>query len=184
MDTVTIFIIAFGLAMDAIAVSVTNGISIQHSRMHNALKMGISFGFFQALMPLVGWILGLSLKGFISGIDHWIAFGLLCLIGSKMIYESMRTDREKREILYLKLYILLILSIATSIDAMVVGISFALLKISIVTPIIIIGCVTSVLSFLGFFVGNKIGYFVGKKIETIGGLTLIGIGIKILIEHL
>jgi putative Mn2+ efflux pump MntP len=169
--------------MDAFAVSITNGITIKHQRINNALKIGIFFGSFQALMPLIGWLAGLRLRDFISGFDHWVAFGLLSLIGGKMIYESTKIGDDK-EIRSLNLFVLLLLSIATSIDALAVGLSFAFLKISIATPIIVIGIVTFMLSFLGVLVGNKLGHFFENKMEILGGLILIGIGIKILIEHL
>jgi putative Mn2+ efflux pump MntP len=183
MNMITILFIAFGLAMDAFAVSITNGITIKHQRINNALKIGIFFGSFQALMPLIGWLAGLRLRDFISGFDHWVAFGLLSLIGGKMIYESTKIGDDK-EIRSLNLFVLLLLSIATSIDALAVGLSFAFLKISIATPIIVIGIVTFILSFLGVLVGNKLGHFFENKMEILGGLILIGIGIKILIEHL
>ncbi len=170
--------------MDAFAVSITNGITIKYLRINNALKIAIFFGSFQAFMPLVGWLAGLSLRDFISGIDHWIAFGLLSLIGCKMIYESIKIESRGEKVDPLNVYVLLMLSLATSIDALAVGVSLAFLKISIVTPIIVIGIVTFLLSFLGVFVGNKSGHFFENKIEIIGGLILIGIGIKILVEHL
>jgi putative Mn2+ efflux pump MntP len=183
MNMIMILFIAFGLAMDAFAVSITNGITIKHQRINNALKIGIFFGSFQALMPLIGWLAGLRLRDFISGFDHWVAFGLLSLIGGKMIYESTKIGDDK-EIRSLNLFVLFLLSIATSIDALAVGLSFAFLKISIATPIIVIGIVTFILSFLGVLVGNKLGHFFENKMEILGGLILIGIGIKILIEHL
>jgi putative Mn2+ efflux pump MntP len=184
MSHLTLLLIAFGLAMDAFAVSISNGITIQRQRANHALRIGLFFGSFQALMPLIGWSAGLNLRDLISGVDHWIAFGLLFFIGCKMIYESTRMDIREKEVKPLTLSTLLVLSVATSIDALAVGISFALLKISIVTPIIVIGVVTFVLSFLGVLTGSKIGHFFEKKIEILGGLILIGIGIKILIEHL
>ncbi len=184
MDLTTLLLIALGLAMDAFAVSITNGITIKHQRIHNALKIGLFFGAFQALMPSIGWLAGLSLREFIGGIDHWIAFGLLSLIGGKMIYESIKVGSEEKTSNALGLFVLFMLSVATSIDALAVGLSFALLKISIVTPILVIGLVTFVLSFLGVFIGNKVGHFFENKIEILGGLILIGIGVKILIEHL
>ncbi len=184
MDTLTLLLIAFGLSMDAFAVSISNGMTIRQQRTNHAIRIGLFFGFFQALMPLLGWSAGLSLRDLISGVDHWIAFGLLSLIGCKMIYESMKMDGQKKEVPTLSLPMLLMLSIATSIDALAVGISFALLNISIVTPIIVIGTVTFILSFLGVLIGNKAGHFFERNIEVIGGLILIGIGIKILIEHL
>ena len=184
MDTLSLLLIAFGLAMDAFAVSISNGITIKHQRTNHALRIGIFFGSFQALMPLIGWSAGLTLRDLISGVDHWIAFGLLSLIGCKMIYESTKMDAQKKETFSLSLWMLLMLSIATSIDALAVGISFAFLNISIVTPIIVIGTVTFMLSFLGVLIGNKAGHFFERKIEVIGGLILIGIGVKILIGHL
>lgn len=142
------------------------------------------FGLFQAVMLLMGWLAGSSLKDFIAGSDHWIAFGLLSLVGCKMIYESIKLESSKKETNPLNVHVLLILSVATSIDALVVGVSFALQKIFIVVSIIVIGTVTFLLSFLGIFAGNKFGHLFKNKIEIVGGLILISIGIKILIEHL
>ena len=184
MDIVSMFFIAVGLAMDAFAVSVTSGITIQHLKISHAFRIALFFGLFQAFMPVVGWGTGLSVKDFIVGIDHWIAFGLLSLIGCKMIYESLKMETRENRFNSLGMHILIILSVATSIDALVVGVSFAFLNISIITPIIIIGAVTFILSFLGVFVGGKLGHFFEKKIEIIGGLILIGMGIEILVEHL
>ena len=184
MEMITVIAIAFGLAMDAFAVSLTSGIAIRHLRIKHALKIAIFLGSFQAIMPLIGWLAGLSLKNFISGVDHWIAFGLLSLIGCKMIYESFKIEPAVRAINPLNVYVLLILSVATSIDALAIGVSFAFLRISIATPIIVIGVVTFLLSFLGTFVGNRFGHFFEKKIEIVGGFILIGIGIRILVQHL
>jgi len=184
MDLIIILFIAIGLAMDAFAVSITSGIRIRNLRIKHAFKIAIFFGSFQAFMPVIGWLAGLSLRDFISEIDHWIAFGLLSLIGCKMIYESITIDPSEKKLDPLNVYVLLILAIATSIDALAVGVSFAFLKVLIATPIIVIGIVTFLLSFIGVFIGNKLGHFFEKKIEIIGGLILIGIGVKILVEHL
>lgn len=184
MDILNITVIALGLAMDAFAVSITSGLTIKNLKIKYAFRIALFFGLFQAFMPLIGWLAGLSLKDFISGFDHWIAFGLLCFIGCRMIYESIKIESSEREINQLNVYFLLVLSVATSIDALAVGISFAFLMISIVTPIIVIGIVTFLLSFIGVFIGNRVGHFFEGKFEIIGGLILIGIGIKILIEHL
>lgn len=184
MDVISIVLIAFGLAMDAFAVSITSGITIRQLKINNALKIALFFGAFQAIMPIVGWLAGLSLRDFISEIDHWIAFGLLSFIGCKMIYESITIQSSEKEINPLNVYVLLILSVATSIDALAVGLSFAILKISIVTPVVIIGTITFALSFIGVFVGDRIGHFFENKIEFAGGMLLIGIGIKILFEHI
>jgi putative Mn2+ efflux pump MntP len=184
MDILNIILIAFGLAMDAFAVSITSGLTIKNLRVKHAFRIALFFGLFQASMPLIGWLAGISLRDFIASIDHWVAFILLSCIGCKMIYESIRMDYTERRTNPLNIYILLLLSIATSIDALAVGISFAILTISIVTPVIIIGVITFVLSFIGVFIGNKKGHFFEGKIEILGGIILIGIGIKILIEHL
>ena len=181
---ITIIFVAFGLAMDCFAISITSGITIRHLRINYALKIAIFFGSFQAVMPAIGWLAGLSLRDFISDVDHWIAFGLLGFIGCKMIYEAIKIEAGEKEIYPLNSYVLLMLSVATSIDALAVGVSFAFLKISIVSPIIVIGIVTFLVSFLGVFIGNRFGHFFEKKIEIVGGIILIGIGIKILVEHL
>ena len=184
MDIISIVLIAVGLAMDAFAVSITSGITIKSLRINNAFKIAIFFGLFQAVMPIIGWLAGLSLRDYISAVDHWIAFGLLSFIGCKMIYESITVQSSEKEINPLNVYVLLVLSVATSIDALAVGVSFAFLKVSIVTPVIIIGTVTFFLSYLGVYIGDRIGHFFENKIEIAGGLLLIGIGIKILVEGL
>jgi len=135
-------------------------------------------------MPLIGWSAGLSFRDFISGIDHWIAFGLLSLIGCKMIYESSKMEVNSKKIDPLNVYVLLMLSIATSIDALAVGLSLSFLNVSIALPAIIIGVVTFLLSIFGVYLGNRFGHYFERKIEIIGGLILIGIGIRILINHL
>ena len=183
MDMITLLVIALGLAMDAFAVSVANGTATKRLRTNNAIKMATFFGSFQAFMPAIGWVLGLGLIDFVSGVDHWVAFGLLSFIGCKMIYESAKKDPGTKEIAPLTLPVLLTLSLATSVDALAVGLSFAFLRISIAIPIMVIGTVTFLLSSLGVWIGNKLGHFFENKIETAGGLILIGIGIEILIEH-
>ncbi len=135
------------------------------------------------LMPILGWYAGLSFSSIITGVDHWVAFGLLVLIGSKMIYDSTKKEAEKRDEI-IKLQSLLILAVATSIDALMIGLSFAFLQMSILEPIIMIGFVTFILSFAGFLFGCELGTFIGSKVKIAGGVILIGIGIKILIEGL
>jgi putative Mn2+ efflux pump MntP len=177
-------VIAVGLAMDAFAVSISSGITIRNPRIENAFKIAIFFGAFQAFMPVIGWLAGLGLRELISHVDHWIAFGLLGLIGCRMIYESTKVRSEKKGLNPLSLGVLLLLSVATSIDALAAGVSFAFLKMSIVIPIIAIGSVTFLLSFVGVFVGDRSGHIFENKAEFAGGLVLIGIGTKILIEHM
>ncbi|MBI4649760.1 manganese efflux pump [Candidatus Desantisbacteria bacterium] len=184
MSVITIILIGVGLSIDAFTISITSGITIKQLKINNAMKIAFFFGAFQAIMPLIGWKAGLELKNFLAGIDHWVIFSILVLIGCKMIYESFILKTEKKESNPLNIYVLLILSIATSLDALAVGISFAFLKISLLTAVIIIGGITFSLSFIGVYIGNKIGHFFENKIEIFGGIILICMGIKILIEHI
>jgi putative Mn2+ efflux pump MntP len=183
VDIVTILLIAVGLAMDAFAVSMAHGMALQSRRVPSGLMLAASFGAFQAFMPVLGLLAGLSFIDLISGFDHWLAFGLLAFIGGKMIYAAIAKPKEEKET-KLTAPALLILSLATSIDALAVGLSFSLLRISITTPVIIIGVVTFILSLTGFIFGNKIGKFFEHKVQAIGGIVLIAIGVKILLEHL
>ncbi|MDW8040016.1 MAG: manganese efflux pump MntP family protein [Nitrososphaerota archaeon] len=183
MDSATVLAVAVGLAMDAFSVSIAYGICAEGYSKTNALKMASSFGAFQMLMPVLGWLAGEKLLDFIAEFDHWIAFGLLLLIGCKMIYEAAeRETAGKAE--PLNIHALLILSIATSIDALAVGLSFAFLKVQIATPIMVIGAVTFTLSLVGAFLGNRLSQLHINKIGILGGLILIAIGSKILLEHL
>ncbi len=183
MDLLTTILIAVGLAMDAFAVSIAKGMAISRQRRKFALLLGGFFGGFQMLMPAIGWLVGLSFKDMIMGVDHWIAFGLLAFIGAKMIYDSTRKDSNKKDE-SLRLHSILILAIATSIDALMVGLSFAFLNTSILEPILVIGLITFILSVTGFFFGCGLGRVFGNKIKIVGGLILIAIGLKILLEHI
>jgi putative Mn2+ efflux pump MntP len=183
VDLATILLIAVSLAMDAFAVSIAHGIATQNRKVATGLAMAGSFGAFQAFMPVLGWLAGLSFIELISGFDHWLAFGLLAFIGGRMIYSARANPKEEKET-KLTASVLLILSIATSIDALAVGLSFSLLRVSIATPVIVIGVVTFLLSFAGFSFSNKLGQFFESKVRVIGGIILIIIGIKILLEHL
>jgi putative Mn2+ efflux pump MntP len=184
VDALTIILIAVGLAMDAFAVSIASGMTITRNRRRAGLLTAAFFGGFQMIMPMIGWAVGLSLADIISGFDHWIAFGLLAFIGGKMIYEGTKKDEEQKGSKDLKLYSLLILSVATSIDALMVGLSFAFLQTSIILPIAAIGAITFGLSLGGFYFGSGLGKVFGHRIEIVGGVVLILIGLKILLEHL
>jgi len=173
-----------GLSMDALAVSVTNGCVMKKFNFLQATGIAFSFGFFQAVMPLIGWAAGTTLYVYISSFDHWIAFALLSFIGGKMLYESLTKEEGCSDTNCLHFPTLMTLSVATSIDALAVGISFAALNIRIITPILIIGAITFVLCLIGIYVGKRIGHLFEKSLERIGGVILIGMGIKILIEHL
>jgi len=184
MSFATMFLIAIGLAMDAFAVSIANGVSMKTLRVRHAFTIAFFFGAFQAIMPVVGWLAGLSVADLVEHYAHWVAFILLAAIGGKMIYESFQIKEAEDDPCSLNIGVLLVLSIATSIDALAVGLSFAFLRTEILAPILIIGAVTFVLSFLGVVIGEKIGHLFESKIEFLGGLILIGIGGKILLEHL
>jgi putative Mn2+ efflux pump MntP len=180
---ITIVLVAFALAMDSFSVSITNGLATKTFKVRNAFKIGIFFGAFQAMMPVVGWFAGIHVLDLISGFDHWIAFGLLASIGCRMIYESVKMESKKLQDSP-KISLLLTLSVATSIDALAVGLSFSFLRIPIIVPAIIIGVVAFSLSFLGVYLGGKLGRFLGNKVEILGGVILVVIGIRILVEHL
>lgn len=184
-----IFTMALGLSMDAFAVAVANGFSMKKVRLRDSLKIGAFFGGFQALMPILGYLSGLTFKSYISAYAHWIAFVVLAFIGGKMIYEShiieeVERDDEKAEKDGTKTVVLLGLAIATSIDALAVGITLALMVDNIIYPSLFIGGITFALSFAGVYIGKKFGNYFENKIEIIGGAILILIGLKILLEKL
>ncbi len=179
-----IVLISISLALDCFAVAVAGGALVKNPRLVNAVKIGAFFGGFQVLMPVIGWAVGLSFKDLIEGFDHWIAFGLLLAIGIKMIIESFEKDEEKKNRDILNNYTLFILAIATSIDALAVGLSIAILKMPIVYSVMIIGFFAFSFSVLGYFVGHKAGKYLKNRIELAGGIILIGIGTKILLEHI
>lgn len=184
MNLITIILTSFALAMDAFAVSVGGGISLKKPTLKDAVIIATFFGIFQFFMPLIGWVASLSFREFIVSFDHWIAFGLLALIGGKMLYESFQDEEEEESTDFRNLYVLLTLAIATSIDALAVGVSFSVINTPIFLSVITIGIITFIISFLGVFIGDKFGHLFEKQAEIIGGLVLIGIGIKILFEHL
>ena len=183
MGLITIIIIAVGLAMDAFAVSIVSGTAYKQLKVKHAFRIAVFFGGFQAFMPLIGALAGLSVKEYIANYDHWMAFGLLSAVGGKMIYESFKIKPAKENFDPSNIFILLVLSVATSIDALAIGVTLPLITSSIGTAVVIIGLVTFVLSYLGVFIGEKSGHFFESKIEALGGLILIALGLKILIEH-
>lgn len=182
MNFITIFLIAIGLSMDSLAVSISGGIFMKKFQSGIALKIALIMGGFQGFMTLFGWILGSRFSQYIADYDHWVAFGLLVYLGGKMLYESL--TKEESSFASLSNKTLLLLGIATSIDALAVGISMAFLNSSILYPVIIIGITTFVLSLSGVCCGIRFGRIRNFNAELLGGIILIGIGIKILIEHL
>ena len=202
MNIITIVLTAFALAMDAFAVSVTKGMTLKNLTKAMAIKIALFFGVFQAAMPLIGWMLGISFQGYIKAIDHWIALILLSILGGKMIYEfyenrkEASVEKEEPEIEVstslegeennkneLSNKELTTLAIATSIDALAVGISFAFLNVNIVFSALIIGLITFIICFIGVIAGKKIGGIFKDYAELIGGIILILIGINIFNEH-
>ena len=184
MSFLDIFLIGVALSMDAFAVSVCKGLSVKKAGVKHVLTVGVYFGGFQALMPLLGFLLGYKFESFITNIDHWIAFVLLAIIGGNMIREALGKDEDDKENDDFSFRAMLPLAVATSIDALAVGISFAFLGVDIVTAALLIGATTFVLSGAGIFVGNIFGSKYKSKAELAGGIVLILIGAKILLEHL
>jgi putative Mn2+ efflux pump MntP len=180
---ITILLVALGLAMDSFSVSIANGLATKTFKTTNAIKISAFFGFFQGIMPLIGWYAGIHIIDLISEFDHWIAFFLLTFIGSKMICESIKGESQKL-ICSLSLKMLLTLSIATSIDALAVGLSFSILSFSIPTLSLATGVITFLLSFFGVYIGGRFGRLLKNRVELLGGIILITIGLKILLEHL
>ena len=183
---IEIFLVGVGLSMDAFAVSICKGLAMDKLNRRQMFVIGLYFGGFQALMPLLGWSLGSSFAGYIQAVDHWIAFVLLGIIGGKMVWEAIHEKEEDIEIGKKPLdhRELFMLAVATSIDAFAIGITFAFLERPILPCIGIIGFTTLVLSMVGVVIGNFFGTRFKKKAEILGGVILIGIGLKILLEHL
>lgn len=188
MGIIELALIAVGLSMDAFAVSVCKGLGMKRLDMGQALVIALFFGGFQALMPLAGWALGSGFQSYIEPVDHWIAFALLAFIGGKMLYDAFHEEDGDEpvagEAARLDLKEILMLAIATSIDALAVGVRFAFLQVDIVPAISLIGVITFALSLVGVVVGHQFGARFEKPATIVGGLVLILIGLKIFLEHL
>lgn len=182
MGILELFLIAVGLSMDAFAVSICKGLSVQRLELKHALLAGAYFGGFQALMPAIGFLLGTQFEHLIVSIDHWIAFVLLAFIGGKMVKESREEEEELDDDFSVKA--MLVLAIATSIDALAMGVTFAFLRVNIVAAVLFIGCITFVCSSIGVKIGHVFGARFKSKAELAGGIILILMGVKILLEHL
>lgn len=183
MELLAVIAIAVGLSMDAFAVSVVTGAAYKELHVRHTLRMASFFGGFQAFMPALGYLAGLTVRTYIEGFDHWVAFGILAGIGLKMIYESFKLKEEKQAMHPANWALLLALAVATSIDALAAGITLSLITHSIAEAIIIIGVVTFVLSCVGVYIGKRFGHFFESGIEAIGGIVLIGLGLKIVVQH-
>lgn len=184
MDWLTLFGIAVALAMDAFAVALGAGLTLERLTGRHLFRLGFHFGLFQGFMPVLGWVAGMTVQHWISAYDHWIAFGLLAFVGGKMIREALGGDDEEGTPADpTRGWSLIMLSVATSIDALAVGLSLAMLGVSIWTPAAVIGLVCAVLTVVGMLLGRRIGGIWGKRVEIFGGIVLVGIGLKILLEH-
>ena len=183
MGLIELVLIAVGLSMDAFAVSVCKGLAMPKCTFKKAAIVGLWFGGFQALMPAIGYVLGAQFQEAIASIDHWIAFVLLALIGGNMIHEALDNDEEEADA-SLDVKTMFLLAVATSIDALAIGITFAFLKVSIIPAVCFIGIVTFIISFAGVKIGNVFGARYKNKAEIVGGVILILLGLKILLEHL
>ena len=182
---IEIFLIAVSLALDAFAVSVSSGISIPGFGGRQAVKMGLWFGGFQFAMPLVGWLLGTGVSQYIEAVDHWVAFGLLALIGGRMVWGALRhgAGEEEEAPSDLSARRLCLLAIATSIDALAVGVSMAFMNVPVLLSAVVIGVVAFALSVVGGLAGRRLGTLFQRRAELVGGLVLVGIGVKLLAGH-
>jgi putative Mn2+ efflux pump MntP len=184
MEIFTIFFIALALAMDAFAISIVSGSIYKKLGIKHIIKIASFFGAFQALMPLLGLCAAVTMKEYIQNFDHWIAFIILTAIGLKMLYESIKITGEEKNFNITSTAFLIILSIATSIDALAVGITLPLITKYVFYPVVVIGIITFLLSCFGVYIGKRFGHFFESKIEALGGLVLIFIGLKIFLQHI
>ena len=184
MNTFEIIFIAIGLAMDASAVSLAAAAAGFAKDARAVFRLSFHFGLFQFLMPIIGWAMGVSFVAYLKSVDHWIAFGLLAFVGGRMIKEGFDTDTETQKKDPSRGMTMVLLSVATSIDALAVGLSFAVLNVSIWYPSIMIGVITCGLSVTAIAVGRRLGQMFGKRMEIFGGIVLLVIGFKILLSHL
>ncbi len=183
-EIITIFLIGLSLTADTFAVSITTGLSVSKIRFNQAIRVAAILAIFQGAMPIIGWTLGINIKEYIANYDHWIAFILLAFIGGKMVYESFKNEEIDNNINRLKLFFIVSIAVATSIDALVIGVGFAIMNIKIWVAATIIAALTFIVSMLGMLIGKKTSNLLGKKMEIIGGIILFAIGLKILIQHL
>lgn len=183
MGIAELLIIAVGVSMDAFAVSICKGLSVQNIRPVHAIKTGLWFGGFQALMPLIGYFLGVSFTDFVSSVDHWIAFILLGIIGGNMIKESFSKEEECCHTPDFSFRTMLVMAVATSIDALAVGVSLAFLRVDIWNAVMLIGIITGLFSIVGVYIGNLFGNRYKSRAEFAGGFILLVMGIKILLDH-
>lgn len=185
MGWLSLLALAAALAMDAFAVAIVTGLTLDAMTRRHVFRLAFHFGLFQALMPVIGWLAGAAVHGYIAAFDHWVAFGLLAFVGGKMLWGARHQAGDDRPAGDpTSGWALVLLSVATSIDALAVGLSLAMVGSTIVVPAVVIGVVAAAFTSTGMVLGRRIGYLWRKRVEVLGGLVLIGIGIKIVVEHL
>jgi manganese efflux pump family protein len=184
VDFTTILVTAIGLSADCFAVALSISISQRGLSFRKFFRFPLAFGLFQAIMLLLGWLAGRTIVEFISAWDHWLAFGLLVIIGGRMVWESFHDEDEGAERDINKWFTLLALSVATSIDSLAAGLSFAFLNVDILLASIVTGLTSFMVTLIGYYIGKKVGVLVGKRAETAGGIILILIGLRIILEHI
>jgi manganese efflux pump family protein len=184
MNLLEIVLIAIGLSMDCFAVSIASGMNMPNLRFWPVFRIAFLFGLFQAVMPFIGWLAGSTFRHLIEDFDHWLAFGILVLLGARMIYEQFHEDPNAKKMNPYRWRVVLVLAFATSIDALAAGLSFAFLKLNLPLILLVVFLTTFLLSILGLILGNRSCFRYTIPAELIGGVVLIGIGIKILVEHL
>jgi putative Mn2+ efflux pump MntP len=183
MSLASIFFIALSMAMDAFAVSLGSGVKIGPGP-RPVFRIAFHFGLFQAILPIIGWLFGNTIEPYVRGFDHWVAFGLLAFVGLRMIRSGLGKSEEENPKDPSRGWTMVMLSIAVSIDSLAIGLSLGVIGVTIWTPALIIGLVTGALSLLGLRMGNEVGKRYGKPVEVLGGLVLIGIGVRIVMSHL
>jgi manganese efflux pump family protein len=176
-------ILAFSMSADAFAAAISKGVALRKPKLSEAMRIGLIFGCVETITPIIGWLIGSAASRFIEAIDHWVAFTILCAIGVKMIYEGLHSAHEERKESH-KLHILILTAIGTSIDAMAVGVTLALIDANIILMAAMIGCATFIMATIGIMVGHYVGTKAGRIAEIIGGVCLIAIGSAIVLDHL
>ncbi len=185
VDFLSILLVAIGLSADCFAVALSSGISMKSISRLQILRVSSSFGLFQALMPVLGWLAGQTVVEFIADYDHWVAFALLAIVSGRMLWESFRPERsQNKEVDITKGFLLLTLSIVTSIDALAAGLSFALLRVNIVLASLTIGTTAFIVTMIGFMLGRRVTNLIGKRAEALGGIILLAIVLRILLSHM
>lgn len=184
IDPSSLLLIAIGLSMDVLSVAAVTGFCLGKMSSLQITRLAISFGAFHVFMPMIGWLVGITIVDIISGYDHWAAFILLLFVGGRMLLEGFKNSKDSDPASILRINSLLIFSLAVSIDSIAIGLTFSLQKVSIIIPALVIGLTAFIFTFLGVLAGSKVGSWMGRWAQIIGGIILIGIGIRVLLSHI